>query len=175
MNKQMLAREIHAASCLKGQFTLRSGQQSDTYFDKYRFEANPRLLSAIAAELSSHIPVGTHVLAGLEMGGIAIATALSLHTNISVAFVRKHAKEYGTRKIAEGAEVRGQKVCVIEDVVTTGGQILQSVKELREAGAIVEDVVCVIERHPDGRANLAAAGLKLHALLTMNDLVNASK
>ncbi|AZN40004.1 orotate phosphoribosyltransferase [Paenibacillus albus] len=175
MSKQVLAREIYAASRLSGEFTLRSGQQSDTYFDKYMFEANPRLLSAIAAELSPYIPVGTHVLAGLEMGGIAIATALSLHTNICAAFVRKQAKTYGTRKIAEGCEVRGQNVCIIEDVVTTGGQILQSVKELRDAGAIVQHVVCVIERHPDGRANLEAAGLKLHALLTMEELINSAE
>ncbi|RAP75289.1 orotate phosphoribosyltransferase [Paenibacillus montanisoli] len=173
MNKNELAKEIYSISHLKGSFKLRSGQVSDTYFDKYLFEGNPQVLGAIASELSSRIPVGIDVLAGLEMGGIPIATALSLQTNLNAAFVRKEAKSYGTCKLAEGADIRGKRVCVVEDVVTTGGQILLSVKELREAGAIVEDVVCVIERHPDGRKNLAENGLKLHALFKMEELVAA--
>ncbi|SDX65339.1 orotate phosphoribosyltransferase [Paenibacillus sp. CF384] len=170
MNRNDLAQGIYNSSHLSGSFTLRSGQVSETYFDKYLFEANPRLLGAIACELALCIPVGIDVLAGLEMGGIPIATALSLETNIPAAFVRKQAKNYGTCKLAEGAEVRGQNVCVVEDVVTTGGQILLSVAELRAAGAIVEDVICVIERNPDGRKKLEEAGLKLHALFTIEEL-----
>ncbi|WP_308638422.1 orotate phosphoribosyltransferase [Paenibacillus silvisoli] len=173
MTKKELAKEIYRIAHLTGSFTLRSGQVSETYFDKYLFEGNPRVLGAIASELSSRIPIGIDVLAGLEMGGIPVATALSLETNLAAAFVRKQAKSYGTCKLAEGADIRGKKVCVVEDVVTTGGQILLSVKDLREAGAIVEDVVCVIERHPDGRKKLAENGLKLHALFTMDELIAA--
>ncbi|WP_219839235.1 orotate phosphoribosyltransferase [Paenibacillus sp. R14(2021)] len=173
MTKQLLAGEIYSTSHLTGQFQLRSGQVSDTYFDKYLFESKPSLLRAIAYELSTHIPIGIDVLAGLEMGGIPIATAISLQTGIPAAYVRKQAKPYGTCKQAEGAEVRGQRLCVVEDVVNTGGQILLSVHALREAGAIVEDVVCVIERNPEGRRKLEEAGLKLCALFTMEELAEA--
>ncbi|BBH21854.1 orotate phosphoribosyltransferase [Paenibacillus baekrokdamisoli] len=170
-----MARELYKVAHLTGTFTLRSGQVSNDYFDKYLFESDPRLLGAIAAELSTRIAVGTDVLAGLEMGGIPIATVLSMETNIPAAFVRKKAKEYGTCKLAEGADIKGKRVCVVEDVVTTGGQIISSVMELREAGAIVEEVVCVIERQPEGRKKLEEIGLKLHALFTMQELVEAGE
>jgi orotate phosphoribosyltransferase len=101
MNRKDLAREIYRVSHLEGQFKLRSGQISNQYFDKYLFESNPGLLSAIVDHMSMLIPPQTEVLAGLEMGGIPIATALSLKTNLPVVFVRKKAKEYGTCKLAE--------------------------------------------------------------------------
>jgi len=121
-----LANEIYKTAHLTGSFKLRSGKVSNDYFDKYLFESNPILLKEIAEHLSRLIPEGTEVLAGLEMGGIPIATALSLKTGIPVAFVRKKAKEYGTCKLAEGIEIQGKNVCIIEDVATTGGQILLS-------------------------------------------------
>ncbi len=171
MERLDMAKEIYETAHLTGTFTLRSGQVSNDYFDKYLFESSPRLLGAIGWELSTRIPIGTEVLAGLEMGGIPIATVLSLETNIPAAFVRKKAKEYGTCKLAEGAAIEGKRVCVIEDVVTTGGQIISSVNGLREAGAIVEDVLCIIERNPEGRRRLEEIGLRLHALFTMEELV----
>ncbi|MCL2699940.1 MAG: orotate phosphoribosyltransferase, partial [Defluviitaleaceae bacterium] len=116
------------------------------------------------------IPPGTDVIAGLEMGGIPIATALSLKTGIKAAFVRKAAKEYGTCKLAEGADLGGKKVCVIEDVVTTGGQIIQSVKELRERGAVIDTVLCVILRDPRALEILRAEGLALTPAFTMEYL-----
>ncbi|WP_409347322.1 orotate phosphoribosyltransferase [Paenibacillus sp. MBLB4367] len=173
MMKNSLAKAIYETAHLTGTFTLRSGQQSDNYFDKYRFEANPAVLRQVAERLRALIPAGTEVLAGLEMGGIPIATALSLESGVPAAFVRKKAKEYGTCKLAEGFDVEGRRVCVIEDVVTTGGQVILSTNDLRAAGAIVEDVICVIERNPEGRKKLAEAGLRLHALFTMEELLAA--
>ncbi|MBL7998044.1 MAG: orotate phosphoribosyltransferase, partial [Candidatus Kapabacteria bacterium] len=102
------AKAIYDTAHLRGEFLLRSGAISNEYFDKYLFEAQPALLRTIAEELAPLLPPGTEVLAGLEMGGIPIATALSLHTGIPAAFVRKKAKDYGTRKIAEGTDMRGK-------------------------------------------------------------------
>ena len=151
-------------------FTLRSGQIASEYFDKYRFEAQPALLRRLAEALAPLIPAGTEVLAGLEMGGIPIATALSLHTGIPAAFVRKEAKTYGTAQLAEGADVAGKRVTVVEDVITTGGQVVISTNQLRALGANITDVLCVIDRSPDHGGALAAEGLTMHALLTKAQL-----
>lgn len=148
MTKPELAKKIYDIAHLTGEFKLRSGQVSNEYFDKYRFEAQPALLKEIAKHMAPLIPAGTEVLAGLEMGGIPIATALSLETGIPCVFVRKEAKEYGTCKFAEGLEIEGKKVCVIEDVVTTGGQVVLSTADLRSIGAKISHVLCVIHRGP---------------------------
>lgn len=165
-----LADEINSIARLTGTFTLRSGQIATEYFDKYRFEARPELLKRIAAAMAPLIPAGTEVLAGLEMGGIPIATALSLHTGIPAAFVRKQAKQYGTARLAEGCDIDGRRVTVVEDVITTGGQVVISTNDLRGLGAIVDHVLCVIDRSTDKAAALTANGLQLHALLTRAQL-----
>ena len=165
-----LADRINAVARLTGTFTLRSGQVATEYFDKYRFEAVPDLLREIAAAMAPLVPAGTEVLAGLEMGGIPIATALSMHTGIPAAFVRKEAKKYGTARLAEGSDIAGKRVCVVEDVITTGGQVVISTNDLRALGAVVEHVVCAIDRSPDQGAALTAAGLQMHALLTRAEL-----
>ena len=170
MEKKELARQIYAVSHITGTFKLRSGQISDQYFDKYLFEARPDLLKEITEKMAKMIPAGTEVLAGLELGGVPISTALSLKTGLPGAFVRKTAKNYGTCKLAEGAEIKGKKVCVIEDVVTTGGQIIISVNDLRKLGADVTDVLCVILRGANSRELLAKEGLHLIPLLTMEEL-----
>ena len=174
MNKNELAVEIFKNSHLTGDFLLRSGQRSNEYFDKYLFESNPGLLKAIIKEMKLLIPQNTETLAGLEMGGIPLVTALSIETGIVSAFVRKNAKEYGTCKAAEGAEVNGRNVCVIEDVVTTGGQIIKSVQELRNRGAKIETVLCVILRNPDANEILAKEGLNLKSVLTMEFINEAA-
>ena len=140
MDKNQLAQEIYNVSHLNSEFKLRSGLISNEYFDKYLFESNPTLLKEIANQLSKLIPEGTEVLAGLEMGGIPIATALSLKTGIPVVFVRKEAKSYGTCKLAEGIDIQNKNVCIIEDVVTTGGQILLSAEDLKNVGEKVKNV-----------------------------------
>lgn len=173
MTRHDLARKIYQVAYLRGQFKLRSGQTSTEYFDKYRFESQPEILKAIAEQMAPLIPTGTQILAGLEMGGIPIATALSLQTGIPALFVRKKAKEYGTLQIAEGLDFKDKKICVIEDVITTGGQVLLSAEDLRKAGGNIDSVLCVIHRG-DGDP-FKDAGLKLKPLFTMQELKSAGE
>ncbi len=170
MDRNELARKIYNVSHIEGNFKLRSGQTSNEYFDKYLFESDPMLLMEIGNQLSKLIPEGTEVLAGLEMGGIPIATILSIQNNIPVAFVRREAKEYGTCKLAEGANIDDKKVCIVEDVVTTGGQIVLSANDLKQLGAQIKYVLCVIERDKTCRNNLKKEGLELLSLFTIEDL-----
>lgn len=171
MTRQELAKEILKISHLRGEFKLRSGQISNQYFDKYRFESQPVLLKAIAQHLKTLMPKDIEVLAGLEMGGIPIATALSLETGLPVVFVRKEAKEYGTCQFAEGLDVKNKKLLVIEDVITTGGQVVTSTSDLRGLGAQISDVFCVIDRSEGKATALAKADLKLTPLFTMAELL----
>ncbi|MFK3984106.1 orotate phosphoribosyltransferase [Micromonospora sp. NPDC050397] len=165
-----LATQVDAVARLTGRFVLRSGRVADEYFDKYRFEADPRLLDALAAEMAALVPAGTEVLAGLELGGIPVVTALGRHTGLPCAFVRKTAKSYGTARLAEGADVSGARVLVVEDVVTSGGQVAISTGQLRELGATIEHALCVIDRQEGGAEALARDGIALRALLTRADL-----
>lgn len=170
MNRKELAKKIFEVSHLTGEFKLRSGQVSNEYFDKYRFESQPQLLQQIAQEMKAMIPAGTEVLAGLEVGGIPIATALSLTTGLPVVFVRKKAKDYGTCQLAEGVAVRGKRVCIIEDVITTGGQVHLSAEDLRKEGAVINEVLCVIDRGTDSILKMKEKGLTLKPLFTMAEL-----
>lgn len=170
MNREELAIKIFDSAHLTGEFLLRSGKISNEYFDKYRFESDPGLLDAIGDHLMKLIPEDTEVLAGLEMGGIPLATVLSLKTGIPAVFVRKEAKQYGTCKVAEGLDFSGKKVCIVEDVVTTGGQIILSAKDLRDHGAGTSAVLCVIVREEKAFANLADAGLDLLPLFSMSEI-----
>jgi orotate phosphoribosyltransferase len=169
-----LARRVYETAHLTGTFTLRSGQVSNEYFDKYQFEADPALLRDIAEAMAALVPAGTEVLAGLELGGIPIVTMLSQVTAVPAVFVRKQAKDYGTCRLAEGGEIDGRRVTVVEDVVTTGGQVLLSCAELRERGAIVDTVLCVIDREAGGPEAFAADGLTLRSLFTMTELKAAT-
>ncbi|MCP5094477.1 MAG: orotate phosphoribosyltransferase, partial [Chloroflexi bacterium] len=170
MQRSELARQLYQKSSIMGEFLLRSGQISNIYFDKYLFESDPVLLKEIATQLRPLLPQTFDALAGLEMGGIPIATALALSTGNQTLFVRKEAKKYGTCKLAEGGEVAGQKLVIIEDIVTSGGAVLDAVNALRELGAEVDTVICVIDREGTGRANLAEIGLELRPLFTKSEL-----
>ncbi|MCE0482943.1 MAG: orotate phosphoribosyltransferase [Methylacidiphilales bacterium] len=169
-----LAKRIYDTAHITGEFTLRSGAKSNEYFDKYLFEADPKLLKDIATALVPLVPQDAVALAGLEMGGIPIATMLSQLTGLPVLFVRKKAKEYGTCKIAEGGPVKGRKLLIVEDVVTSGGAILDAAKALRAEGAILDRVVCVIDRESGGPANLAKVDLALRPLFIMSELKKAA-
>ena len=171
MEREELGRRIYATAHLTGEFVLRSGQTTNEYFDKYRFEADPVLLDAVAEAMVPLVPADTEVLAGLEMGGIPVVTALGRRTGLPCAFVRKQAKPYGTRRLAEGADTAGRRVTIVEDVVTTGGQIVLSTNELRALGAEISHALCVINRNPTTPTPLTDAGLTLNALLTPEHLV----
>jgi orotate phosphoribosyltransferase len=170
LDRTALATEITERCRLEGEFVLRSGRVAHHYFDKYRFEADPRLLAAVARHLEPLVPAGTEVLAGLELGGVPIAVALSARTGLPVCFVRKQAKEYGTARLAEGADIEGRRLLVVEDVVTTGGQVALSTADLRSRGAEVETALCVIDRRDGGPTPLDDAALDLRALFTATDL-----
>jgi orotate phosphoribosyltransferase len=170
MNRSELGTAIAAVSTLTGQFVLRSGATATEYFDKYRFEGDPKLLAAIAEHLEALIPASTDALAGLELGGVPLAAALSLRTGLPAVFVRKRAKEYGTRQLAEGGDITGRRLLIVEDVVTSGGQVVESSLALRALGAIVTDAVCVIDRDAGGSASLASAGITLQRLFRKEEL-----
>jgi orotate phosphoribosyltransferase len=138
-----LARKIFEVSHLTGEFRLRSGSLSSEYFDKYQFEADPTIIRDIVIQLKELVPSQVDRLAGLELGRVPLAILLSQITGVPALFVRKKAKEYGTCRLAEGGAVRGKRLVVVEDVVTSGGQIIESVCSLREQGAIIETAVCV--------------------------------
>ncbi len=165
-----LARDIDSRCRLTGEFTLRSGQVSSEYFDKYLFETDPALLARVATQMEPLLPADVDLIGGLEMGGIPIVTALSARTGLPALFVRKKAKDYGTCKLAEGPDVAGRRITLIEDVITTGGAVRDATRALRDAGATVELVVCAIDRSPAGENPLADVGLEVRAVLTKADL-----
>jgi orotate phosphoribosyltransferase len=167
---QALARDIDAHCRLTGEFTLRSGQVASEYFDKYLFETDPELLARVASAMVPLLPDDTELLGGLEMGGIPIVTVVSAQSRLPALFVRKVAKTYGTCKLAEGPDVSGRRVTLIEDVITTGGAVRNAAVALREAGASVTTVVCAIDRSPGDGNPLADVGLEIRSVLTKADL-----
>ena len=169
-----LARRVHQASHLTGEFVLRSGATSSQYFDKYRFESDPALLRELAEAMAGLLPEGADGLAGLELGGVPLATVLSQVTGLPAGFVRKQAKPYGTRRLAEGLEVAGRRLVVVEDVVTSGGAVVDACRALRSEGAEVAVAVCVIDREAGGQATLAGIGVELRPLFTMTQLEDAA-
>ena len=178
MEKAALAQRVQETCYLTGHFVLRSGQEASFYFDKYLFESDPALLREVAEHASVLVPEGTELLAGLELGGVPVATALSLATGIPQVMVRKQAKAYGTAKLAEGPGIAGRRLLVVEDVITTGGQVVASAQELRERGALVDTVLCVIDRSPSGRpgpSKLEEAGLEMLALFNLDDLLGSGR
>jgi orotate phosphoribosyltransferase len=170
-----LARRIRMASTLSGNFTLRSGRVSDTYFDKYRFEADPVLLLAIANAMAPLIPSGSDALAGLEMGGIPIVTMLSQVTGIPAAFIRKKRKSYGTCQYAEGASLQDRSFVLIEDVVSSGGALIDTLSMLKADGLWPVSALCVIDRETGGKEALAGSGLELKSLFTYSQIIDESR
>lgn len=169
-----LASRIKSCSKLSGSFKLRSGVISDTYFDKYLFESDPILLRSICEEMANLVPPQTEILAGLEMGGIPVVTMLSQVTGIPSAFIRKDAKAYGTCKYAEGPNLIGKQVTIIEDIVSSGGAIVDSLAKLNADGVEPIAIICVIDRQTGGFENLQAAGHELTSLFTMEDIETAA-
>ncbi|MHA7984529.1 orotate phosphoribosyltransferase [Rathayibacter sp. CAU 1779] len=161
-----LARDIDAVCRLSGEFTLRSGLIATEYFDKYRFETDPVLLRRVAEAMVPLLPPDTEALGGLELGGVPIATMVSSLTGLPALFVRKEPKAYGTRKLAEGGDVEGVRVTLIEDVITTGGAVRNAALALRELGAHVHTVVCAIDRSDVGQNVLESVGVTTASVLT---------
>lgn len=172
MDRADLASRIYATAHLTGQFTLRSGVVSEHYFDKYRFEADPQLLADIVAAMAELVPAvdALDALAGLELGGVPLVTLLSQRTGLPARFVRKQAKTYGTCQLAEGGDIAGLRVLIVEDVVTSAGAVLDAINELRQLDAHIVGAMCVIDREAGGAANLQQVGVSLTSLFSMSEL-----
>ncbi len=175
MENNQLAAEIYKSAYITGEFLLRSGQTSNEYFDKYLFESSPYLLNQITNKMLELIDDDFDILGALEMGGIPIATLLSVKLDKPILFIRKKAKEYGTCKFAEGVDYKGMKILMVEDVVTSGGQIIISTDDIRKSGGIVQKAVCVIDRQSGGREKLSEHGIELYPLFTMEYIKASAK
>lgn len=167
--RRQLALDVDGAARLTGSFRLRSGAMATEYFDKYRFEGDPALLSRVAAAMLSLVPPDVEVLAGVELGGVPIATAMSLTSGIPAAFVRKEAKTYGTCLAVEGGDLEGKRVAIVEDVISTGGAVRDAKARLDEVGATTVAVICAVWRGPLPAA-ISGLGLPVFAALTLEDL-----
>jgi len=170
MTKSELAKQIRAVAYLTGEFKLRSGNISNFYWDKYRFESDPLLLTAIANEMVKLLPTECNGLAGLELGGVPLATAISLQTGISCYYVRKEAKTYGTCNLIEGGVKEKSTLVVIEDVITTAGQVCTSIEQIRGEGHTVEHVVAAIDRQAGGEEKISALGCSFASVFTLAEL-----
>ena len=170
MSDAALAAAINARCRLTGTFTLRSGQVASHYFDKYRFEGDPELLRDVAKAMIAKLPVEVEVLAGLELGGVPIATAISLEIGMPAVFVRKEAKTYGTCLAVEGGDVSGKRVMLVEDVITTGGAVADAAELVEQAGAQIAGVLCAIWRGEGEPAIAKRPDLAVYAALTAEDL-----
>jgi orotate phosphoribosyltransferase len=169
-----LGTALREAAYLEGDFVLRSGRRSRYYLDKYRFETRPDLLgplgSAIADAVREHEPEALR-LAGPELGAVALAASASLAGGLPFLIVRSRAKEYGTANRLEGVYEAGELVCLVEDVVTSGGAALEAVEALREAGLRVGNAVCVVDREEGGADALARHGVRLRPLFRASELL----
>ena len=161
---------LRAADAVKfGEFELSHGGTSDYYVDKYLFETDPGCLQLIARAFAGR--VGDAKLAGVALGAVPLVAATSVETGNPYVIARKAAKEYGTGNRIEGRLEEGEEVVVLEDIATTGTSAVEAVEALREAGAVVERVIVVVDREEGARENLAEAGIELEALLTATDLL----
>lgn len=168
-----LAARVYSSAHLTGEFTLRLGGTSTEFFDHCSFQAEPALLREIAENLAPLVPADAEVVAGPELGGVPIATMLAQVVNLPAAWVRKKAKDYGPRKLAEGAEVAGRRVVVVEPFVKTGNFAVGLCADLRRLGAHIGGVLCVIDFQRGGPERLAAAGYKFGALFTLGEAADA--
>ncbi len=170
MTRRELARRIAQSAVLHGTFTLRSGRSSSYYIDKYLFLVEPEILSELGALIANALPESTTRLAGAELGGIPLVTAASLASGLPAVYVRNAKKGYGTSKQIEGRLDPGDKVVVVEDVVTTGGQAIEAASLLREAGAEVLKIIATVDRLEGAAETFAGAGFAFEALFTTKDL-----
>ncbi len=165
-----LGRDLVKASYLKGDFVLRSGRRSNRYFDKFLFETDPVLLKRLGRHLAELVPNETQRLAAPELGAVLLGGAVSMETGLPLLLVRKEAKGYGTAKQVEGRFAAGERVTVIEDVVTTGGDSLRSVQALRDGGLDVIQLVVVLDRGEGGEENIREARISYSPLFRIQDL-----
>jgi orotate phosphoribosyltransferase len=170
MTRQELIKRIKETAYLEGDFTLRSGKKSKYYLDKYLFETCPDILKQLGKEFAKFVTGDVTLIAGAELGGVAIAAAVALETGKNWIIVRNSKKGYGTGNLIEGKIKNGDIVLLVEDIATTGGQVLEAAKVITEAGAKVKKIVCTIDRKQGARENITEAGYEFEAILTKEDL-----
>ena len=172
MDHATLAKRVKEVALLEGDFTLRSGKKSKFYFDKYLFETQPDVLEAMGQEIARRLPPGTHRIAGPELGAVALAAAASLASRVPFFIVRNAKKDYGTAKTIEGKLEKGDNVVVVEDIVTTGGQVVEAIKNITAAGATVTKVIVALDRLEGGKDNIlqAAPHVAYEPILTKADM-----
>ena|SRR5438270_7442137 len=166
-----LARDMKAAALLEGDFVLRSGRRSRYYFDKYLFECDPGILRRLGTALAALVPEGTQRLACPELGAVLLGGAVSMETGLPMCIVRKETKEYGTSKAIEGRLEKDEAICLVEDVLTTGGAALAAAEKVRAAGGRIVGLVGVLDREEGAGEALAAAGIPFHPLLRRADVI----
>ena len=176
MTDAELARRIREHALLEGDFVLRSGRRSSYYLDKYRFETQPELLLELGARIGAkarELAPDVMRLAGPELGAVALAASASLASGLPFLIVRKEQKEYGTARRLEGEFAEGDEVCLVEDVVTSGGAAVEAVRALREAGLTCRAAVCVVDREEGGVDALAREAVRLDPLFRAQDVIDA--
>ncbi len=177
MNDLELRHALREHAYLEGDFVLRSGRRSRYYLDKYRFETRPELLRALGerltAEIKEHEPDAARI-AGPELGAVALAAAASLESGLPFLIVRKDAKGYGTEKRLEGAFEPGERICLVEDVVTSGGAAILAVQAVRDAGLVCSTAICVVDREEGGADELARHAVRLHSLFKASDVLSST-
>lgn len=170
MNRSDLIKRIAETAVLRGTFTLRSGRTSSYYVDKYLFLTEPEILAELGAMIASRLPHETTRLAGAELGGVPLVAAASIASGLPSVYLRNRRKDYGTRRSLEGRLEPGDKVVIVEDVTTTGGQCAESAEIVRDAGAEVIAVIATVDRQEGAAETMADAGLRFEALFTISDL-----
>jgi len=170
VTRSELIKRIKETAYLKGDFVLRSGKRSKYYLDKYLFETCPDILKALGEEFAKRVSHDVTLIAGAELGGVALAAAAALATGKNFCIIRSKKKGYGTDKLIEGVLKPSDTVLLVEDVVTTGGAVLEAAKVIAEAGATLKKIVCVIDRKQGAEENITKAGYKFESILTKNDL-----
>ena len=170
MTREQLAQRIAEVALLHGDFTLRSGRKSTYYLDKYRFETQPDCLLELGKMIAARIPADAQRIAGPELGAVPLAASAAMQCGKPCIFVRNQKKEYGSARQIEGLYNSGEKIVLIEDIVTSGGQVIEAARALQDVGLEVLKVIVVIDREEGGREAITNAGIIMDALFTTTDL-----
>jgi orotate phosphoribosyltransferase len=170
VTKDELVKRIKQTAYLEGDFTLRSGQKSKYYLDKYLFETQPDILAALGVEFTKYVTSDVTLIAGAELGGVALAAATAMNAQKPWIIIRNSKKDYGTSKMVEGKIQAGDVVLIVEDIATTGGQVIEAAKIVSDAGATVKKIVAVIDRKQGARENITTAGYDFDSIITKEDL-----